>query len=164
MKLMITNLCLVLVVSCSLTAQENKPDISQLKWLSGCWEKTGDNYRSTEMWMDPDGQTMPGIGRVIKNGKTVNYEFMMIHTKEDEKIYLTAKPSGQTEASFLLTKLSSEEAVFENPQHDYPQLISYRINEKGQLIAYVEGKIKNEIRSFTIEMDRTECGENNKKK
>ncbi len=37
-----------------------------------------------------------------------------------------ALPSGQAEATFVQAELSDSMAVFEAPEHDFPQRITYR--------------------------------------
>ena len=36
-------------------------------------------------------------------------------------------------------RVSEREAVFENPQHDFPQRISYELKGDGTLLAAIEG-------------------------
>jgi hypothetical protein len=120
-------------------------DIRQLSWLSGDWHS---DDGVTEIWMSPEGGTMPGISRTIINGRTVNYEFMIIRSQGDS-LFFTAIPSGQKETTFRLTSLTSNEAVFENPEHDFPKKISYSLKD-NILTARVEG---GEM-SFIIKMKK----------
>ena len=46
---------------------------------------------------------------------------------------------GQAEAAFKLIRASATEVVFENPQHDFPQRISYALKDGGKLTAAIEG-------------------------
>ena len=77
---------------------------------------------------------MLGTGQTMKDGKTVEFEFMRIHEEKGE-ILFTAKPSGQPEASFKLISYKDGKAIFENPQHDFPQRVIYGKQPDGGLLA-----------------------------
>lgn len=105
-----------------------------LSWISGCWEKTGNGRTVEERWTKLAGESMLGVSRTVKDGKTVAYEFVRI-TRQGDDIYYIAIPSGQEEASFKLIKWGDGEAAFENPEHDFPQRIIYRRKDDGSLHA-----------------------------
>jgi hypothetical protein len=68
-----------------------------------------------------------------------------------------AKPSGQAEASFKLVKYENQEAVFENPQHDFPQRIIYKLEKDGSLAAAIEGMSKGQLKRIGFPMRRAKC-------
>lgn len=140
-------------------AQTPKPTINDLAWLSGCWESNRNGREINEQWMKPSGQTMLGMGRTVAKGKTVEYEFVQIRQEIDGNLYYVAKPSGQSEASFKLIKLQNREATFENPEHDFPQRVIYRLEADGSLFARVEGTSKGKMRGFDYPMKRGQCNE-----
>ena len=84
---------------------------------------------------------MLGVSRTIADGRTVQFEFMRIQ-QEEGAVYLMATPSGQREARFKLTKASAREVVFENPTHDFPQRITYKLEGKDSLVARISGMSK----------------------
>jgi len=138
-------------------AQEKKTTIDDFAWLAGCWDGSGGGGREyLEQWMKPSGQTMLGMSRTVMNGKTVEYEFVQIREQEGGIFYI-AKPSGQAEASFKLVKYSNQEAVFENPQHDFPQRIIYRLEKDGSLAAAIEGMSKGKLKHIDFPMKRAKC-------
>jgi hypothetical protein len=139
-------------------AQSPKPTLNDFAWLAGCWEANRNGREINEQWMKPLGGTMLGMARTVANGKTVEYEFVQIREEQaDGAIYYVAKPSGQPEASFKLVKLQNREATFENPEHDFPQRIIYRLEPDGSLFARVEGTSKGKARSFDYPMKRARC-------
>jgi hypothetical protein len=107
--------------------------------------------------MQPAGGTMLGIGRTVKAGKTVEFEFMRIHEAPDGKLLFTAIPSGQTEATFTQLRLSDAEIVFENPAHDFPQRVIYRRDGDARLVASIEGTRNGKMRSIEFPMRRGQC-------
>lgn len=137
-------------------AQEQKPTITDFAWLAGCWDGSSGGRESLEQWMKPSGQTMLGMSRTVVSGKTVAYEFIQLREQEGEIFYI-AKPSGQAEASFKLVQYSKQEAVFENPQHDFPQRIIYRLEKDGALAAAIEGTSKGKLKRIDFPMKRAKC-------
>jgi hypothetical protein len=120
-----------LLALCFIAAQgqTGKPALSRLGWLAGYWENETGNQIYTEQWMIPAGTSMLGASRTVAGGKTVAYEFLQIRRDEQGDIFYVARPSGQAEAAFRLVKHSDRELVFENPTHDFPQRIIYRLQE-----------------------------------
>jgi hypothetical protein len=110
-----------------------------------------------EQWMKPSGGMMLGMSRTVASGKTVEYEFIRLHEEENGDIFYTAHPLGQKEASFKLVRLENQEAVFENPDHDFPKRIIYRLGDAGLLNARIEGKRDGKERGVDFPMRRVKC-------
>jgi len=139
------------------TAQPATPTINDFSFLAGCWETTLRGNDVSEHWMKPAGGTMFGMGRVVTQGKTIEFEFTQIREDKDGSIYYVAKPSGQAEASFRLVSFKNKEAIFENPQHDFPRRIIYRQQPDGSLFARVEATDKGETRGLDYPYKRAKC-------
>ena len=154
-------ICLLATLSLLLAAASDA-DINRLAWLTGCWIPDGQQAGSIEHWTAPAGKSMLGVNRTVRDGKTVAFEF--IHISEDEagNVELTASPSGQEKARFALTLVSANEAVFENPDHDFPQRIIYRLQDQNTLIGRIEGVIDGNIRAVDFPMTRSDCGDDEK--
>ena len=145
------------VLSATALSQTPKAELSSLAWLAGCWEGSYSNGRSvTEQWMKPSGETMMGMSRTVKNGKTVEFEFVRIVKEEDGSIHYVAKPSGQEGASFKLISLEETKVVFENPKHDFPQRISYRLSGDS-LNARIEGTMNGKERGIDFPYRKVKC-------
>ena len=151
-------LLLAAVLSHSLSfAQEQKPKIEDFAWIAGCWERAGNNREMREHWMKPAGGTMLGMNRTVANGKTREYEFLQIRQEESGEIFYVALPSGQKETRFKLVKHAAREAVFENPEHDFPQRIIYRLEQDGSLFARIEGTMQGQEKGMDFPMKRAAC-------
>lgn len=140
---MIMNLS-VFVISCVLLqsgaiVQEARPTVDDLAWLTGCWAGGDTSGHFVEHWMKPAGGMMIGMSRTVANDKIREYEFLQIRQEGNGDIYYIAVPSGQKETWFKLVRFREREVVFENPQHDFPQRIIYRIENDSVLVARVEG-------------------------
>jgi len=133
-------------------------DIPDLRWMAGCWSQDGQESGSVEQWTAPAGGTMLGMSRMVSGGKTVAFEFLRITEDEDGWIWLVASPSGQETARFKLASMSANEVIFENPDHDFPQRIIYRLDSDGNLVGRIEGEVNGTARAADFPMTRTKCG------
>eukprot|EP01034_Spumella_vulgaris_P013587 gene13587-17343_t len=120
-------------------APKPKPTLATLAWFTGSWTLERNGRVVTENWLPPAGGTMLGVGRTVAKGQTVAYEFVVLREGANGEITYTAKPSGQAEASFKLVRGTATEAVFENPEHDFPQRVIYTLQSDGGLLAAIEG-------------------------
>jgi len=136
---------------------EARERIEDFAWLAGCWESNAGGQQFSENWMKPSGKTMLGMGRYVKNNETLFYEFLQIRETPDGNIYFVALPSGQKEASFKLIRRDINEAIFENPEHDFPQRVMYRLEGKDSLNASVEGMDLGKQRKEEFPMKRVAC-------
>ena len=148
-------LCGLLLASAGAIAHE--APIDKLAWLAGCWSQTGSDAGSVEMWSLPAGGTMLGMARTVKNGKTVEWEHLMIRETEPGIWTYVAKPGKQPEAAFPIKLIGDGEVVFENPQHDFPQRIIYKRDGADGLKARIEGVSKGKEKAFDYPMQRTQC-------
>ena len=148
-------ICLMLPLPAPTHAQ--KPTVASAVWLAGCWagETRGQEYN--EQWMKPSGEAMLGMSRTVSKNKMVDYEFLQIRQQDDGEVYYIAKPSRQAEASFKLIKAGPQELIFENPQHDFPQRIIYRLVSDGSLVARIEGTRNGQPRGVDFPMKRVKC-------
>lgn len=88
---------------------------------------------------------MLGMSRTVIAGTTKEYEFVLLRETDDQIVYV-AKPSGQKEATFVLRSMTDMEDIFENQTHDFPQLIHYRLNPDGSLLAAIEGTVRGKFK------------------
>jgi hypothetical protein len=137
------------VLAAELATQAPSPPapvhVDALQWLAGCWIQSSGQSVIEEHWTRPSGETMLGMGRTVRNGKTTEFEFVQIREESGRLVY-DARPSGQTPASFPLLRLTSSEVVFENLAHDFPQRVIYRRNADGSVTARIEGEQKGRVR------------------
>ncbi len=129
--------------------------VNDVAWIAGCWDFTRDNRHVVEHWMPVEGGTLLGMSRTVVDGKTTEWEFLMIRDSPKGLEYV-AKPSGQAEAVFVATAQSAREVVFENPAHDFPKTIRYA--RKGDvLIASIEGPMNGKTRRIDFPYKRAAC-------
>jgi hypothetical protein len=128
---------------------------ADLGFMTGCWRFEAKGRVVEEHWTAPAGGTLMGLSRTIVNGKTSEFEFLQIRDLAEGLAYI-AKPSNQPEATFVATSKTADEIVFENPKHDFPQRIRYRLAGDA-LQARVEGTVNGKARGFDIPYTRTNC-------
>lgn len=145
--------CIVLLLLVS-TA---RGDLSGLQWLAGCWTQDGRDAGSVEQWTAPAGGTMLGVNRIVSGGRTVAFEYMRIAVNKDGIVEFIASPSGQETARFKLVSVNETEVVFENPEHDFPTRITYRLLSEGSLLGRIEGIDQGTPRTAEFPMTRSKC-------
>ncbi len=134
-------------------------DISDFDGMAGCWERSDPAKKLlvTEQWMKPAGTSILGMGRTVKNGKTTAFEYMRIEQRADG-IYLVAKPSeNKDETPFKLKSSTLNEIVFENPEHDFPQRIIYKLDGK-KMIGRIEGMNNGKPMGIDFPFTKVSCG------
>lgn len=145
-----------IVTSQSSPASPPAVDISSLEWLAGCWTGTLNGRDVEEHWMKPVGGTMFGMSRTVAGGKTVTFEFLELRQQGPGVAYV-ARPSGQLQASFQWVGGDRTAARFENPAHDFPQVITYRLKPDGSLLARIEGTSKGRQRAVDYPLRKGGC-------
>lgn len=136
--------------------QSPKAAADDLGWLTGCWASARNGRHVIEQWTAPEGGTLVGLSRTVANGKTTEYEFLLIRSGAGGLEYV-AKPSGQAEAIFTSTRITATEAVFENPAHDFPKKITY-VRSGDALTAAIEGPVNGQTRRLEFPYTKAACG------
>ncbi|HEY2964543.1 MAG TPA: DUF6265 family protein [Pyrinomonadaceae bacterium] len=125
------------------------PTITDLSWIAGDWQTApGARAQIEEHWTTAAGGTMMGMSRTVSGEKTVEFEYLRIEQRADG-IYYVAHPKARCPGTdFKLTRSSATEAVFENPQHDFPKRIIYRKTADDSLTATIDGGEGSKAMSF----------------
>jgi hypothetical protein len=131
----------LIVLASSVNGQtSNAGSISELSWITGDWQSAaGGRSQVEEHWTKPGGASMLGMSRTIAGEKTVEFEYLRIEQRADG-IYYVAHPKARCPGTdFKLTRATASEAVFENPEHDFPKRIIYRKTGEDSLTASIDG-------------------------
>lgn len=129
--------------------------LARLGWLAGCWSSESGEAGSGEHWMPLAGGTLLGVGRTVKQGRTVDHEFLQIREVDGRIVYI-ASPARQKTAQFSAVRVGDGEVVFENLEHDFPQRIIYRLDGQ-RLHARIEGMRNGQLRGVDFPMRRGTC-------
>jgi hypothetical protein len=134
-------------------------EIDRLAFIAGCWTLTRPNgAKIEEQWLAPAGGAMLGMSRTVRDGALREYEFMRILPDADGKLQFVALPSGQAEGAFPMKEIGDNTVTFENPRHDFPQRVLYRLVDKDTLVARIEGSVGGQARSADFPYRRCAAG------
>lgn len=105
--------------------------------------------------MAPRGGSMVGISRTVRSGSMTAYELIVI-TEDGARLAYQAHPSGQASTTFFSHVVAYDSVLFENPEHDFPQRIGYRL-EGDRLTAWIEGTRDGRTRRGEFPYHRVFC-------
>jgi len=134
-------LILITILSIQLMAQD-KTDMQKLLWIADSWVSASGETTSYEEWKVINNDLYEGGSKTIKEGKTIFSETLKIENIAEGIFYVADVAHNPAPVKFKLTSVSDTSAVFENPQHDFPQRITYLL-EEGNLHAIIEGPGKD---------------------
>ena len=136
MRRLLLSALLPLILAVPVASAE--PVVEDLAWLSGQWLGEEGGRRMEEHYMRPAGGVIVGMSRTVRPDRAPEIEFIRIAPGTDGRLAYHAHPLGQAPASFTLVESAPGLAVFANPQHDFPQKITYR-RTGDSLTAEIEG-------------------------
>ena len=125
-----------------------------LTWLSGCW--TNEAGTSVEVWSRDYSGFMFAHSVSERDDQVRFFEQLRIQPGKDGAIYV-ATPAGQETTAFMETTRTDTSITFENPDHDYPQRISYRL-DGDTLTATISLFDGSEARDFVKSRCKTPAG------
>lgn len=99
--------------------------LDSLEWLAGHWSTEGSGAWTEESWAPARGGMMLGTNLSGAAERAEAYEFMRLTEDADGSIQFWGSPGGKPPVAFELVSSGPNEAVFENPAHDFPQRIRY---------------------------------------
>ena len=116
--------------------QSSSPETSSLHPFIGCWENESGLER--EGWtIDPSGWLVGYAASRDAEGSVTFFEHMRVErSKDPEMLVVTGQDNSETRFARRVGEDNSEEYRFENPKHDYPQVIVYKRNG-DDLNAYI---------------------------
>lgn len=137
-------------------ACEPTQPIEQAHWLSGTWAFQSPQGTLYENWSVSSPTTMDGKSYVLNEADTVIFETIQLIQEPDQLYYVpTVKNQNDGEpVRFALTRQTPGELVFENPEHDFPQIISYTQINQDSLVAVISGMVQGQERRQRFPMGR----------
>jgi Domain of unknown function (DUF6265) len=138
-RVTMVTLFLLLCPASSLPRTPATATIADLAWMAGSWQtdKSG-RMVSDEHWAQPAGGIMIGMSRTIAGDKLASFESLRIEQRGEEIFYVASVKGRCPATDFKLTKLTGQEVVFENPEHDFPKRIIYRKKSATEMIASID--------------------------
>lgn len=131
-------------------------DSYQINWLLGSWQNVTPRGVIVENWMQKDVYSYKGQSVFIQNGDTSVMENIVLKA-ETNGLYYIPTVSNQNDSQPVKFKLTTSELnnfIFENPLHDFPQTISYRLVNQDSIVAEISGLSKGNLRKQQFPMAR----------
>lgn len=115
--------------------------VNQFSWLNGHWSMPTGDGTVTEEWKTINDSLMEGKSDFVKGDSVIPFETIRIFRRGVD-FYYEAKAAGQNNeqpVEFKLSSFSDSGFVAENPDHDFPRRITYRLINKDSIHAFVDG-------------------------
>ncbi len=129
-------------------------ELEKANWLLGNWENETENGKLQEIWTVKNDSTFLGQSYFINKKDTIHNE--TIDLVEDKGILLyitTIKGENQNlPTTFNFKETEENELQFENPKHDYPSKIFYKLKDTLNLEISISGKQLDKPSSETFKM------------
>jgi hypothetical protein len=135
----------------------DRPSLNELQFMAGCWSGSSGPVTFEERWMAPAAGSMFGISRTMKQGRTIFFETFAIFEKDGQAVMSVRLKDGATTTPFKLVQSANGEAIFSNPEHDFPQRILYKRMPDGSLKARIDGVNKGKQAFEEFPMKRAAC-------
>ncbi|MDF2178015.1 DUF6265 family protein [Aliiglaciecola sp. CAU 1673] len=112
--------------------------LTDLSWLLATWQMPTEKGQVLEAWQQVSDNSYEGRGWSIKQGEVSRSEDLRLVQMQDKIFYLAKVTENPMPVPFLLTTCSANQAIFENPEHDYPQRLHYQLEGTDTLDVKVE--------------------------
>lgn len=108
--------------------------------------------------MTERGGVMLGMSRTSVSGQLKEYEFVVLRAAGAALEY-RVQAGRQPEVVFTAITASPMEVVFENPAHDFPKRIGYRLASSDSLEAWIDGGAGSKGDRVVYPYHRAECAQ-----
>ncbi len=139
-----TRIIIAIIAAIALSAfiidDNGKKMFKKLYALEGVWKMNTKRGAVCEEWKKVDKNYLQNKGYMIKGKDTIINERVAL-TNSKEGIFYTSTVEDQNNKkpiAFKMTKAENNVFVFENPQHDFPKRIVYKLVTADSLHAYVD--------------------------
>lgn len=155
---------IAIFVACSTSTNPKTNDVNGIKciklekaaWLIGKWQNSSIEGISQEIWEKKNDSTFIGVSFFVVGKDTVSSESISLEERGKNLFYIpTVKnQNGGEPIIFTLTSLNSNQLVFENPSHDFPQKVTYTQVTSDSLVATISGVVNGKERFQDFPMVR----------
>lgn len=144
-----------LAILCAWTTKQTN-GIKKAEWLVGTWENKTQRGSIYETWSKTNDNEFSGMSYIIKEKDTVVFENIRLVQEQDGLFYnpTVKNQNDGLPVRFAIKNISETQLVFENPQHDFPQIISYTKISADSLVAEISGTKNGQERRQTFPMKR----------
>lgn len=124
-------------------------DLSKMQWIVGKWVHEDTQALIEESWQITTNQTLEGAGVTYSNQtKAVISSEDLLMVEMQNTVFLLAKVESNTlPVAFKLERCGASIYEFVNPEHDFPNRLTYRVESSTQLTVDVRD---NQDKGFTL--------------
>lgn len=126
--------------------EQEKSRLEKAEWLIGRWENNSEQGKMSETWVKGDDDMYRAETYFVIGSDTVFREHSELK-ETDETLECAITIPDQNNGKPIVFKLTEQEdhkLVFENPKHDFPQVITY-MHKGDSVIAEISGKQKGKF-------------------
>ncbi|HPH83959.1 MAG TPA: DUF6265 family protein [Ferruginibacter sp.] len=147
-KLIPFAICLVTCAAFMVAQPDRKKTFRQLHALEGTWLMKTKTGAVGERWKITDSLQLQSLGFRINGKDTVTTESVSLQWKDAEIHYTSTvlNQNNQEPIVFKMTSADKKVYIFENPEHDFPKRIVYRIISADSLHAYIDAGKKDPVK------------------
>ncbi|GGD35510.1 hypothetical protein GCM10011343_26740 [Flavobacterium orientale] len=133
---------------CCISCQQETTfnELEKANWFLGRWESNTPDGVFSEEWKTENDSVFAAKSFFIKENDTLFSETIRLVQHENDLFYIVTVPNQNEEkpVAFKLTSSTPDYLVFENPEHDFPKKITYKLVKKDSLYAEISGNGKSQ--------------------
>jgi len=140
---------------------EEKPELSEpfhaAQMLIGDWRADKGIQEVFERWSENADGGLSGQGVAVLNGAETLFVEQFTITPTDSGVFYTAESDmADVIVPFRLTVFTENSLMFENPEHEWPRRIIYKLLTEDSLHAHIEGVSGDRHLEADIFFERTD--------
>lgn len=137
-------------------ACDTKPSVNEAEWLIGTWQNQTSRGNIYETWSKKSDRELVAKSYLLEGRDTVILETIQILQEEQQLFYIptVATQNDGKPVRFTMKKIENNSMIFENSDHDFPQVITYTKIGNDSLIAFISGVQSGQETSRSFKMKR----------
>jgi hypothetical protein len=124
--------------------EETIDQIENANWLIGSWQNEVLDGTIYESWVFKNDSTLVGESSFVVGSDTLFSETISLEQNGNALYYIPTvqdQNDGQP-VRFTLTSSTEDQLIFDNPEHDFPQKISYHLIRTDSLCVRISGEVE----------------------
>lgn len=131
-------------------------NLKKAAWLLGTWANQSPRGIIYESWSSLNDQAYSGKSYTLRQQDTILFETIQLVMTDDGLDYIPTVQgmNGGMPVRFTSTTITDTQMIFENPTHDFPQVIRYTLIHPDSLVAEISGITGGQQQKQTFPMKR----------
>jgi hypothetical protein len=141
-KLFLLFLSGIIITGFSVITKSYESKMDTFKWMVGSWKMETKRGAIMETWISVNDSSLAGESFMVRiTGGTTILEKIQLVSRGNEYFYIPVA-QGQNDngpVKFKITSFNESGFVAENPEHDFPKRITYKLVNKDSVHAFIDG-------------------------